>query len=185
MFQDDVATAITGFFLGKAYKNELNDLRLMKLLYLAEREAMITLGAPLTDAHFSSLPKGPVLSEVLSLMQGKLSSDIWSEHVEFVPHSGKVSNHLKLLKPIPVEDYLSFEEVRLLHYIWGKYQYKDKWDLVNLTHEFPEWDKSVAEPDAICKSVPIPLVDILVKGFEMPEDKAVSMVSAIEYFEAV
>jgi len=55
------------FFLEQAPNHRLNDLKLMKLLYLAERESLRLFTATISGSTFASLKNGPVLREVLDL----------------------------------------------------------------------------------------------------------------------
>ncbi len=163
----------------------MNDLRLMKLLYLAERESIFELGASFTGARLRSLPNGPVLSEFLGLMKGEMSASIWSDNFIFVPRSGADSNHVVLKGNIDPSNYLSEAEMEILESIWAKHKEKDKWALVDLTHEFPEWDKSVSIKNASVRSKAISIKDILIRGYNMQPEDAASLANSIEYYQSI
>lgn len=59
--------------------NRLSILKLMKLLYLADRESLARFGSPLSYDRFASLPHGPVLSQTLDYINGfwKSSTGGW------------------------------------------------------------------------------------------------------------
>lgn len=52
----------------------MSHLKLMKLLYLADREAMDRYGAPMSGDRVVSMPQGPVLSMTLNLVDGDIES---------------------------------------------------------------------------------------------------------------
>ena len=184
MFEEDVAAATAVFFL-RANHGVLNDLQLMKLLYLAEREGIKRYGAPVIGAQYWSMPHGPVLSEVYDMMRGEKINPLWYGHIEYVPFDGQTSNHCKLRKDtLNPEDYLSEAELSLLEEIWTTYKDQTKWNLVDLTHTFPEWDKNVEAPDSPVRATRLPVMDMLVKGFEMSKEEAMLTAQSIEYYQA-
>jgi len=69
MFTCIKAAQVCAFFAMKA-GNRINILKLMKLLYLCERESMRRFESPLIYDHFVSMDHGPVLSRTLDLLNG-------------------------------------------------------------------------------------------------------------------
>ena len=63
-FREDKATQAAARLLRHA-GGRMEYLKLIKLLYLAERESLVTLGSPLTYDACWSLPYGPILSATL------------------------------------------------------------------------------------------------------------------------
>ncbi len=178
-FDEQKAVAVVSFFLERSSSGKLNDLKLMKLLYTAERESLRTQTTCITQSHFFSMQNGPVLSEVYDLY--KNGGEIWDKHVKFVPYRRGVcpENHLELLVPFDSASVLSVAELKILEAVWEKYGHKSKWNLVDITHTFPEWD-----PDAATHKTafPITLVEIFQKGFHEPVDIARSKAEDIEYY---
>jgi uncharacterized phage-associated protein len=130
------------------------------------------------------MQNGPVLSEVLNTMKDRTPSGLWKESIRFVPHEGQgtPSNKCVLKKHLDVEDYLSEFEINLLTAVWEENRHLDKWDLVDLTHEFPEWDKSCAKTKT---SSPISLESIFELGLNESPELARKRAEEIEYFESV
>jgi hypothetical protein len=108
---------------------------------------------------------------------------LWHDHIQFVEFAGSdtPSNHCILIKEFE-EDQLCEYEKDLLEQTWEQHKDDDKWDLVNLTHEFPEWDKRCK---ASKSSSPIRLATIFEKGFHESADVARERASEVEYFEEV
>jgi hypothetical protein len=63
-YREDKATQAAARLL-KLRGGAMSHLKLIKLLYLAERASLVRLGRPLTDDSCASLPHGPVLSATL------------------------------------------------------------------------------------------------------------------------
>ena len=59
---------IVGYILSK-YEGRLNYTKLIKILYLADREAMKVSGYPITGDSYVSMPQGVVLSGILNLIK--------------------------------------------------------------------------------------------------------------------
>jgi uncharacterized phage-associated protein len=184
MFRQDKATAMAVYFLIYAPGHKLNDLMLMKLMVIAERECMAQSTSLITGARFVSMQNGPVLSEVLNLMSGKAGFPLWSQCVGFVPHDGPdpISNFCFLKHEFDVAEYLSEFEVEILTSVWNEHGDTDKWDIVNLTHTFPEWDWTCEGTNS---SSPISLESIFRLGMHQSRAVARERAEAIEYFEAV
>lgn len=181
MYREDKATAMAVYFLEKTHDHKLNDLVLMKLMVIAERQAMRDITARITGAQFASMKNGPVLSEVLNSMRHPFPGQFWGEHIRFVPFAGPgtASNHCKLESGLNVEDYLSEYEIELLTNVWKEHGSKHKWDIVDLTHTFPEWHK----PNR--GSTPITYESIFRDGFSESPEVARKKAREVDYFESV
>lgn len=184
MFRDEKAVAMAVYFLKRAPDHQLNDLALMKLMVIAERMNMQLHTALITGAKFTSMQKGPVLSEVLDLMRGRRTSETWNRCIAFTEHRGEgtPSNCCTLKCDLDVTEHLSGAELDLLAHVWEKAGRKSKWSLVELTHQFPEWDESCR---ASKTSKPIPLETIFRLGFGESPETARARAEDIEYFEKV
>src|SRR5437870_12867841 len=60
---------------------QMSYLRLLKLLYIADRESLKETGRPITGDHTVAMEHGPVLSAVFDLIKGQHSAwKAWSEY---------------------------------------------------------------------------------------------------------
>ena len=126
-------------------------LKLIKLLYIADREALRKWGQPLTGDSYYSLPHGPIVSRIQDLITDDpmfSESTYWCDFIERAGYD-------VVLTSIPNYDRLSRAEIELLRDIFDRYGLMSRWDLRDLTHEFPEWQN----PDG--GSVPISYEAIL------------------------
>jgi uncharacterized phage-associated protein len=121
-YREDKATQAAARLLRHA-GGRMSHLKLIKLLYLAERECLARLGSPLTYDAYASLPHGPVLSATLDrINQGQYyAGGYWDP--EGVPG-----------------DQLSPAEEELIDAVFQRYGHLGRWELVELTHKLPEWE---------------------------------------------
>lgn len=180
----EIATAVACFFVQQSTAKKLNDLVLMKLLYISERRALIQLGTPIICDEYFSMKNSPVLSGVLSLMQGA-QNQFWSDHLIFVPHDGQTSNHIVLRHPLDPAKYLSEAELDLLQGVWSEFGHRGKWQLVDLTHNFPEWDSTLTDATGGSRRSPISVEDILHKGFSMGAQEASQRAKDLQYYNSL
>lgn len=130
-------------------------LKLIKLLYLADRQALLRWGRPITTDRYFSMDRGPVLSRVLDLAtdgEDPGAPSIWANHI------GEPSGYEIQLRTDPGRDELSDAEVSLLDEIFRDHGAKSRWELVRLTHKLPEWK------DPGGSAIPITYRDILRAG---------------------
>jgi uncharacterized phage-associated protein len=134
---------------------EMNYMKLIKLLYIVEREALLTWGRPVTADRCVSLRHGPVLSQTLNLInEGPVPgmASTWAEHI-----SQPADYRVRLLSPTG-DDELSEAEKALIDDVFTRYGAMNRWALVELVHRFPEWQ----DPDG--SALPITYRDILKAG---------------------
>jgi uncharacterized phage-associated protein len=164
LYSESKATAVASFFLEKAGK-KLEDLKLMKLMYLAEREAIRLRNVGITGDDFYSMKNGPILSRTLNRLNpqdGSFSNGVWREHIS-VPEKWSV----KLTKRFNYELELSRREIGILADIWQRFGSWTKWQLVDHVHEFAEWRNPGDS------RLPIAFQDIL-SGLGLPPDERAS-----------
>jgi uncharacterized phage-associated protein len=111
-------------------------MKLIKLLYLADREALGHWGRPITTDKYVFMDRGPVLSHVLDrINEGSAPNDpsFWAEHIK---HSG---DYCVSLDKNPGDGKLSEAEDKVLDEIFEKFGKMTTWELVDYVHALPEW----------------------------------------------
>lgn len=112
----------------------MSHLKLMKLLYLADREALLGLGRPITFDSYVSMDHGPVLSQTLNLLHGESqSSGPWEKSI-----SSPENNEVALVYDPGVES-LSDAEEQVVRAVFERFGKMSRWDIRDETHELPEW----------------------------------------------
>jgi uncharacterized phage-associated protein len=135
-YREDKATQAAARLL-KLRGGRMSHLKLVKLLYLAEREALIRLGAPLTYDAYVSMPHGPVLSGTLDRINERenYEAGYWDTYI-----APKQNNEVSLRRRDQVpNDQLSPIEEQLIDEVFQKYGRLSRWELRDLTHRLPEW----------------------------------------------
>lgn len=131
-------------------------MKLIKLMYLVDREALLRWGRPVSTDTYVSMNRGPVLSKTYDLITDGAqpgSESAWSESIS-VPQNYEVS----LLKDVPTDE-LSKAERLLIEEIFAHFGRMSRWELVEWMHaNLPEW----TNPEGT--SIPIEIADILRAG---------------------
>ena len=131
--------------------DQMERIRLLKLLYIADRELLAQTGRTITGDRAVAMNHGPVLSQVYNLIKGEASrAGEWNQHIHTVGH------RLELRKD-PGRGELSRGEVQKLTELTDRYRDVDDWSLSEMTHEFPEWQGCFLEGS----SNPIPWRSVL------------------------
>lgn len=111
-------------------------MKLIKLMYLVDRAALIKWGHPLSYDNYVSMPHGPVLSATLDLInEGPDGESPWHQLIERATDPYSVR-----LKARPSSDKLSEAEQELIGAVFEKYGHMNRYKLRDLLHEvLPEW----------------------------------------------
>jgi len=116
--------------------------KLMKLIYLADRAHFIQHGAPITGDRPYAMKYGPVPSNTLEMINGEwaLGQDVFKYiHLD---------DRWVSLRNSPGEDALSASERGVLDDLIRDRGSRAAWDLVNETHKLPEYVESYVEGSA-------------------------------------
>src|SRR5262249_13742895 len=103
---------------------------------MADKEMLIRWGKPITYDRWVAMKYGPVLSETFDLIKGenlKDDSSYWSAYV-------RTEGYDVVLKDFPGSEDLSRAEDEIIDNVYSECGYQDKWQVVDLTHSFPEWE---------------------------------------------
>lgn len=170
-YREDKTTQAAALLI-KFEGGQVNHMKLMKLLYLVDREALIQWGRPITFDWYYSLPHGPVLSFTLDRINSQPNPNhptYWNSYISERQGDG---NQIKLLKEVP-NDQLSPAEEELLDRVYTQFGGMNQWDLEEYTHKLPEWR------DPLGSSLPIDIGDILRFG-GYSEDEIKEVKDALE-----
>lgn len=165
-FNEAKLTEAAALFLALGNRR-MNYMKLMKLLYLADREALLRWGRPITTDCYVSMDRGPVLSRALDLLTEGNEPGVDSQ---WLNHISPPSNYeVSLVKECDSEE-LSVAEEDLIREIYHQLGHMDQWQLVRYVHDYcGEWQN----PDG--SAIPITYSDILRAG-----NKDESEISAIK-----
>lgn len=170
LFCEKKAAEVAAFFLISAQKKGANVtlLKLMKLMYLAERLSYERFGFPIIGDSLVSMPNGPVLSRTLDLINfGSTDAQGWWD--KLISEKSGRDMSLKDGVELSVDDLreLSESDIEVLDSVWQQFGRMSALTLREYTHDpenCPEW----VDPDG--SSVPIKLDTLLSKlGYADPD----------------
>jgi len=150
MFSEEKVTHMASHLLIKR-GGRMSYIKLLKLLYLAEREGLVKWGETMSGDKFVSMPHGPVMSSTYDLLQNR--NTIWNDFIN------SEANYEVSIKDNVVEedlDELSVAEVKILDNIFEQFGTMGRWEIRDYTHNScKEWQ----DPDG--SSFPIDPINIL------------------------
>ncbi len=132
-FDERKTAAAAGVLLVEAGR-KMKYLRLIKLLYFADRKSWERFGRPITGDDYVAMKLGPVLSHTFNLIRYPAESGPWAETIETIP------DHIVALKAEPNLGSLSDAEIEILKEAHSLYSTIDQWKLSKeISHALPEW----------------------------------------------
>lgn len=135
-------------------------MKLLKLLYLADRQALLEHHRPIAYDRYVSMDQGPVLSQTYNLIVAEERPEqpsYWRRYI-----SEPEQYEVRLLREAP-NGQLSPVQEAVLDQVFGEFGHLSRWDLVELMHQLPEWK------DPRGSSIPIDIHDVLRAG-GLPEE---------------
>ena len=133
-------------------------LRLVKLIYLAEREAMRRFFLPIIDDDIFAMPQGMALSNTTDLARGMGEADgDWKNHIV------RTSHGLDVRKGVSSQslDCLSQDDLDVIQKVWERYGNKSQDELIHAVHhKLPEWIEHWVDEDRRSQAVPVPYVTL-------------------------
>ncbi len=147
------AAHVAAFFT-KREGGSINVLKLVKLIYLADRKYMERYDTTILNDRFVSMNYGPVNSTTLNYINGcQEDHDNWECMI-----SDRAGHEVGLSCPDISEDdltALSDAEIGVLSEIWLQFGHMDRFEIAEWTHDnCPEWE------DPEWSSTPIPFARI-------------------------
>ena len=139
-YSEKKAAQAAAFFIRKS-GGTIDVLKLVKLMYLSERESLSKYGEPLTGDGLYSMDHGPILSITLNHINDLIDSedDGWDSWI-----SDRENHKLGLVKEdTSIEDltFLSDADVKILDAVWSEHGHLSKYEIRDLTHKIcSEWE---------------------------------------------
>ena len=151
-YRSNKAAQMCAYFALKS-GGEIEKLKLIKLIYLTEREFVRQHHIPMLFDELYSLPHGPICSSTLNGIDRVIDGDIWSNFIQMHGKSNAVA-----VKRFERDDFdeISDAEIAYLDATWGEFGRMTASQIRNWSHkhcpEYTEIDKG---------RVPISYADIL------------------------
>ncbi len=117
----------------------MDRIKLVKLIFLADREHLARHGRPIVGGRYVAMKHGPVSSELLDLVRGKV----------IVEGSGiSVNGYQVSVQGTVDEEQLSESDLEVLQEVDDRFGRTDQWRLVDLTHTMEAWKKNYPDPES-------------------------------------
>jgi len=115
-------------------KGKADYLRIIKLIYLADRDSLIRRGVPIVGGHYFSMRKGPAVGEVMDFVCQR-NAPKWQDHIDVL------RGHSLALLAIPQYQHLSQSEIEILDAVVEEHEARTTDDLVRWCHQYcPEYE---------------------------------------------
>jgi uncharacterized phage-associated protein len=129
-FKSRKAAQICAYFALSAGKS-IEKLKLIKLVYLSERDFISQSGLPMLYDEFFSLMHGPICSNTLNGINEEIDRDTWSQYTSL--HG----NDVRSVKNFKRKDYdeISDAELDVLNAIWTRFGWMTASQIRKYTHK--------------------------------------------------
>lgn len=139
MFNNDKVLHSICYIL-KNNNNKINLLKLMKLLYLADRNSIKKTLQSISGDNFISMKYGPVLSNTLNILYSLKDSD-WGEYLRLEKNTSYYLD-VVLIKDCSLKKLNAFE-INILEEIDKEFKNYNEWEIVDYTHKnIAEWKET-------------------------------------------
>lgn len=138
-FREESAAEMAARFL-TLHDRPMKYIKLLKLMYIAERRHLLDQGRSITYDQFKSLPLGPIMSDTMDLIKSEPvpgTKSVFRDRIK-----GSEDYRVELVgEDTPEDSPLSRAQRDLIDEVYQEFG-SMKWpDLVKYTHEhFPEWE---------------------------------------------
>jgi hypothetical protein len=149
-----------------------NYTKLLKLLYLADRESLLATGNPISGSSFVTMKAGPVLSDVYDCIKHEDRCPTWHQFIQKAGYDVRLTSE-------PGDSELSDFDVETLTNLYQVHAGRDYNAMIKFVHTLPEVDEV---PDG-CRE-PLPVERVL-RGQGVSEDEIAELVSRNRYIASV
>lgn len=134
-YKSKKAAQISAYFAARSV-SPIAKLKLIKLIYLSERQFLDLYGQPMLYDELFSLPHGPVCSNTLDAINGKIDSATWSNYIAM--DGNNITSLVSCERD--VYDELSDAEMDVLQSMWESFGWMTASQVRNYTHKHcPEY----------------------------------------------
>jgi len=120
---------------------EINKMKALKLIYLADRYHLRKYGRPVVGDDYWAMKQGPVASMTKDLADKNPGLDECErEYADRYLTTSEDKLYLTTASPVDTQVFSDSDE-EALSFAWAAFRTLGEWELAELTHAYPEWDK--------------------------------------------
>lgn len=128
-------------YLTKKEGGQIDKLKLIKLVYFADRYHLRRYGRPMINDMYLAMRLGPVGSSVKDIAEfSRFLDEEEKQYATSFLGRGGVDNTIKSIAEVNT-DVFSKSELEALDFAYTEFGGQSASSLVNVTHRYPEWDK--------------------------------------------
>ncbi len=146
-------------FFARANGGAITKLAVLKLIFFADRYHLRKYGRPITNDQYWAMQFGPVASAVKEMAELDSLCGTERHYAANVFQKTEPEYNLQSISAVD-EDVFSESDLEALQYVWSHFGNKHM-NLVNITHQYPEWKKHEAALSGGMSRVRMDLVDFL------------------------
>jgi uncharacterized phage-associated protein len=130
-YRSKKAAQIAAIFVRSA-GGRIDKLKLIKLLYIAERESLRLRGRPMLYDELYSLKDGPICSSTLNAINGGVDVDTWSKYIK---KDGKTDIYVVSEDESEFQDEISASDMELVKSVIKGFMWMTTSQVRNWTHD--------------------------------------------------
>ncbi len=139
-FDYQKATQAINYFARKYPEMQINKMKVIKLIWLADRYHLRKYGRSISGDEYIAMKFGPVASTVKDIAEN--SDFLASEEITYSKqYIEKVDNNTIESVALPDMDVFSETDIEALNFAFKNFGEYDQFELANLSHYYPEWMK--------------------------------------------
>lgn len=128
-------------YLTKKEGGQIDKLKLIKLVYFADRFHLRRYGRPISNDIYLAMPLGPVGSSIKDIAEfSDFLDETEREYAATYLGHGGLENTIVSIADVDI-DVFSKSELKALDFAYNEFGSKSALALVDITHRYPEWDK--------------------------------------------
>lgn len=173
-------------FLARKKDGQINKMKAIKLIYLADRLHLRKYGRPIVGDTYWAMKLGPVGSKTKNVAElSSVPEYILSYAKKYIRPIDEKKHHIKSIKETDT-DIFSKTDVECLEAVYSKFADKDQFELKDITHQYSEWPKYERELKSGKKRVRMDYGDLFSdtqRGDDLFEENKTDLNLAKESFE--
>lgn len=133
-------TQAFGFLLSKDSNHKMPRIKLVKLLWAADRYHIRNYGRTVSGVEYFAFKHGPVASIALAIARQNSDYELTENDISYVEQFFTSDRINTAMSASPGEDYLSDTDKEALEFACDKFGDLDRFELAdNISHRYPEW----------------------------------------------
>lgn len=131
------------YLLRKNNGKSLDKIKIIKLMYLADKYHLLKYGRTITNDNFYAMPNGPIGSVTLDILNFSNTEAFNIDEGNYTKkYIEKKGTYAFVAKDVKCDfNRLSKSDKEVLDFIFDNFAKMDKWALVDFTHKYPEWKR--------------------------------------------